>query len=173
MQLDDFLAMSRALGRRSIWTPVLILVLYFGIVAGFVLAGVGGDIAAFTEVVRQISTGKAPVWLYPLLLLGPLLVLLRPVYLRLLARQVYRRHVMAERNLSYRLNSDAVQGGIPEVQGRFLWSAIKRLIVTPEHAFLTLSRREALIVPRRAFATDEDFGMLLAFARARIHAARA
>ena len=173
MQLGDYLAMSRVLGRRSIWAPLAILVLYYGTVAAFILAGVEGDTAAFVEVVRQIGTGKAPVWIYPLLLVGLLLVLLRPLYLRLLAGQVYRRHVMADRNLSYRLASGAVQGGIPDVQGRFLWSAIKRVIVTPEHAFLTLSRREALIIPRRAFATDEDFDMLLAFARARIHAARA
>jgi hypothetical protein len=172
MERSDFLALNKVLRRRSFMAPVLLLVLYFSVVAIFVLAGVDGDPAAFAEVTRQIATGKAPVWIYPLLALGPLLVLLRPFYLEFLAGQIYRRNVMADRQLTYRFASDAIQGGIPEVQGRFLWSAIKRIIVTPEHAFLTLSRREALIIPRRAVPSDEDFDTLLAFARARIAAAR-
>lgn len=172
MQRSDFIALSRVVSRRSIWSPLLILVFYFAVVAGFVLAGVNGDMAAFVEVARQIGTGKAPAWIYPLLLLGPLLVLLRPFYLRFLAGQSYRRNVLADRKLTYRLTSDAIQGGIPEVQGRFPWGAIKRVIVTPEHAFFTISRREALMIPRRIFAHDEDFETLLAFARARIAASR-
>lgn len=173
MQRGDFIALSRAASRRPILSPLLILMLYFGTVACFVLAGVNGDTAAFVEVARQIGTGKAPVWIYPVLLLGPLLILLlRPFYLRFLVGQSYQRYVLADRKLTYRFTSDAIQGGIPEVQGRFLWSAIKRVIVTPEHAFFTISRREALVIPRRIFADDEDFETLLAFARARIAAAR-
>jgi hypothetical protein len=173
MQRSDFLALNKVLRGRAIVTPLLILILYFSAITTLVLAGVDGDMAAFTEVARQIGTGKAPLWIYPLLLLGPLLVLLRPLYLEFLAGQVYRRNVMADQRLTYRFTSDAIQGGIPEVQGRFLWRAIKRIIVTPEHAFLTISRREALIIPRRAVPDDEDFETLLAFARARIAAARA
>jgi hypothetical protein len=173
MERSDFLALNKVLRRRSVVVPTVILFLYFGGVAAFILAGLDGDVAAFAVVAMQIGTGKAPLWLYPLLLFGPLLVLLRPFYLEFLAGQVYRRNVMADQQLTYRFASDAIQGGIPEIQGRFLWRAIKRIIVTPEHAFLTLSRREALIIPRRAVSTDEDFETLLAFARARITAARA
>lgn len=172
MQRSDFLALSRVLAGRSFWRPLFILAFYFAVIAGGILAGVGGDTAAFGEVARQIGTGTAPVWIYPLLLLGPLLVLMRPLYQRFLAGHAYRRNPLADRRLAYRFTSDAIQGGIPELQSRFPWSAIRRIIVTPEHAFLTISRREALIVPRRIVETDEDFETLLAFARARIAAAR-
>jgi hypothetical protein len=172
MERGDFLALNHVLAGRSLWRPLFILVFYFAVIAGGVLAGVNGDTAAFGEVARQIGTGTAPVWIYPLLLLGPLLVLLRPAYQRFLAGHAYRRSPLADRRLAYRFASDVIQGGIPELQSRFPWNTIRRIIVTPEHAFLIISRREALIIPRRIVETDEDFDTLLAFARARIAAAR-
>ena len=85
----------------------------------------------------------------------------------------YGRNALADRQLTYRFTSDAIQGGIPEVQARFPWNSIRRIVVTPEHALLLVSRRDALILPRRIVETEEDFDTLLAFARARIAAARA
>ena len=173
MQRSDFLALSRVLARRSFWSPLLLLLFYFAVIAACVLAGVNGDTDAFAAVVKQIGTGHAPVWIYPLLLLGPLLVLLQPIYRRILAGHAYGRNALADRQLTYRFTSDAIQGGIPEVQARFPWNSIRRIVVTPEHAFLLVSRRDALVLPRRIVETDEDFDTLLAFARARIAAARA
>ena len=70
MQRSDFLALSRVLARRSFWSPLLLLLFYFAVIAACVLAGVNGDTDAFAAVVKQIGTGRAPVWIYPLLLLG-------------------------------------------------------------------------------------------------------
>jgi hypothetical protein len=46
------------------------------------------------------------------------------------------------------------------------WTAIQRIPVTREHAFLYMTTTNAFIVPRRAFASDADFRDFVATARA-------
>ena len=50
---------------------------------------------------------------------------------------------------------------------RFGWAAVTRLVETPRHLFIQVSRREALIVPRRAVANEDVYNNLRGFVRAR------
>lgn len=171
MGRDDFVALTQALTRRSIWRPILLVIVWYVALGCLVMAAIG-DAGSFQDVVMLIAQGKAPWWIYAMLLIGPALALLRPYFLGLVARRVYPRNALADKDLRFSFNSDAIEGGVPEIQTRFLWSAIKAIVETPAHGFLLISRREALIVPRRAFATAEDYEALISFSRARMVANR-
>lgn len=171
MQRSDYVALTRALVGRSFWRPLLILAGFYATVFCFVMAAVG-DAGTPLDVLTVIGTGQAPLWFYPILLIGPVLAFLRPYYLGLIAARLYRRNALADKHLRFTFKSDAIECDTAEIQSRFLWSAVKAIIETPAHAFLMLSRREALIVPRRALPTPEDFEELMSFSRARIVANR-
>jgi hypothetical protein len=171
MERHDFVALTNALTRRSIWRPILIIVVWYLAIGCFMLAAIG-DSGSLQDLLMVIATGQAPWWFYPVLLIGPALALLRPYFLTLVAARVYPRNALADKTLRFTFNSDAIEGGMPEIQSRFLWSAIKSIVETPAYAFLLISRREALIVPRRAFATPDDYDALISFARARMVANR-
>lgn len=173
MQRGDFVALTDRLSRRPLWFYGLLVLFSLAVMAGALFAAVDGVPERFLHLLTVIGKGEAPLWLYPLLAAGLLPVALRRPWLRLSAGRIYSRSALAERELHYRFTSDAVEGGTPEIQSRFLWAAVRAVVETPEHAFLMLSRREAVILPRRAAPQPEDFEALLAFARARIVASRA
>jgi hypothetical protein len=55
------------------------------------------------------------------------------------------------------LNSDGVAFRNREMDGVVFWSAIKGVKLSRSRIFLFISRRSALIVPRRVFASDDQF----------------
>ena len=173
MQRGDFVALTDRLARRPLWVHGLFVLFGITVMAGSLFASVDGDLLRLVDLVTVIGKGEAPLWIYPLLAAGPLLTTLRRPWYRLAAGRIYRKSALADRELHYRFTSDAVEGGTPEIQSRYLWAAVRGVIETPEHAFLMLSRREAVILPRRATPQPEDFEALLAFARSRIVANRA
>jgi len=173
MQRGDFVALTDRLARRPLWDHGLFVLFGIVVMAGFLLASVDGEVPRFLDLLIVIGRGDAPLWLYPLLAAGPLFTILRRPWYRFAAGHIYPKNALADRELHFRFTSDAVEGGTPEFQSRFLWAAVRDVIETPEHAFLMLSPREAVILPRRATSQPEDFEALLAFARSRIVANRA
>jgi len=88
----------------------------------------------------------------------------------LTAALIYRRNAIAEREVTLEFDGAGVQGGTAGLFSRIGWSAVRRVIETPRHLFIAISRREALIVPRRAFRHDDEYRTLAGFVRARIAA---
>ena len=169
MQRGDYVALTRTMGRKSprrtaleIAAYVLAVILAIGLAAG--------TLEAAGPVLGMIASLRAPWWLYPLLVAGPLLTLLHPHYLGLIAAIVYRRNAIADRDVVLEFSGAAIEGGMTGISSRVGWTAVQSLIETPTHLFITVSRREALIVPRRAFGHDEEFRTLLGFIRARVAA---
>ena len=80
-----------------------------------------------------------------------------------LARAMYSEGVsnlIGRRRLS--LSADYVIFSSPLSQSVIRWAGIEQVVVQQEATYLLLSKISAIVVPRRAFATDEQFN---AFAR--------
>jgi hypothetical protein len=174
MERGDFVALTWALSRlsvaRSALRGFLVVVIACGV---FIIAG--GEQAV--PILVSLVSLTAPVEAYIGLALPAALLVLsiypgRSLYLAAAAAAVYRRNAAAGQRLSFEIGEEEIVGGQPHISSRLAWPAIVRLIETPQHLFLAISRREALILPRRAFADDEAFSALAQFARTRIAASR-
>jgi hypothetical protein len=55
------------------------------------------------------------------------------------------------------LASDGFYVITPDAQTFFRWGAVRELVHTPERVFFFIGEREVQIVPRRAFASEDDF----------------
>jgi hypothetical protein len=174
VQRDDFVALTRAMNHMTLRTHLFRIALLVGAMTAAWFASTrehSGD--AFNEIV----TGRAPFEVYPFIAVMLVVLLFalfsRPWLLAWTARRVYPRNAFADKQIVFEITDVAIVGGLPLISSTIAWAAVVRLIETPERLFVAISRREALIIPRRAFASDADFVDFLAFARGRLAATRA
>jgi hypothetical protein len=164
MERDDFVALTRLMSRRTPQRIVLEALIFAVIIVGAYFAGAGSSALTLpaypAEFAAAIAVGIA-VWfgtLFPL----------RWLQLRLMAGAAYRRNAAAGKTVTFDIDSVAIVGGIPGVMTTLNWSAVTRLIETPDRLFIAISRREALILPRRAFPDAAAYGQFIAFAKTNI-----
>jgi hypothetical protein len=169
MQRQDFVALSHALQQRRLPQILIQVILYPGALLGM-LALRSGSWEAFMRSLADLTTGAAPFWIYLLMLVGPALALFHPQFLSFRAARGYRRNAIADRDVTLDFTAHGVEGNTTDFESRIGWNGVKRLIETPTHLFVAVSEREALIVPRRAFADDDSYRALLGFSRARFAA---
>ena len=167
MERGDFVALTQAMMRPTLRAAILrALLIIAGAAVGFVI-GTGFHPAGAIE---ELVTLKAPLEGYVIMsVVGLVIVFLiaiaRPLYLRSAAIAAYKRSAAAGQVVTLRLDNDRVFARQPGVTTTIDWSAVTCLIETPAYLFIAISRREALIVPRRAFAGDADFAGFIAWAR--------
>jgi hypothetical protein len=164
MQRDDFVALARVVSRR---TPQRILfeALLLGVlIVGAYFIGAGGSALTLPSYPAEFS---AAIGVGLAVLLGTLFPL-RWLQLWLMAGAAYRRNAAAGKTVTFDIDEHTIVGGIAGVTTTLQWSAVTRLIETPERLFVAISRREALILPRRAFADATTCDQFIAFARSLI-----
>jgi hypothetical protein len=166
----DYVALCMAM-MRDPWRRIVIeIAIYLALVAITLFAASNFDTATFMRVLGDIASFAAPWWLYVLLVAGPLLALAHPQWVALIAAFTYNRNAIADKDVALSFDGNGIVTTAPNLVSHLAWDAIIRVIETPTHAFLAISRREALILPRRAFADEHDWKMLLGFIRARLAA---
>jgi hypothetical protein len=62
------------------------------------------------------------------------------------------------------IDAAGIETVTPEIRSHVAWGGIKRVIDAKDHLFLTVSRREALMLPKRAFTDAADFERLRQYA---------
>ena len=168
MERADYVALCFAMRRRAADRLLANAAIYLLTVALVALIVTGGNTGAIAAVLREAIGLRAPWWIYPIIPSGFLFaVLLQPVLLSLKAGHAYRRLVIADREICVSFETEGLQTILTNFESWISWHAIERIIETSDHLFLTISRREALILPRRAFATDADYHRLLGLVRDR------
>ncbi|HHY50701.1 MAG TPA: YcxB family protein, partial [Alphaproteobacteria bacterium] len=116
----------------------------------------------------EAAARSRDVWAHlALVLLGPALLLLAPWITRLVAAALYRGSALADREVSLHLTADGIEGGATDLYARIGWAAVTRLVETSRHLFILISRREALIIPRRAVPNEDHYSTIRGFIRAR------
>jgi hypothetical protein len=166
MERGDYVALTQALRRQKPGHLAIELAVYFA-----ALIGVGVLVAGSLDNLLfglQASLRFPQVLLLLLLVFaGPVLALLTPQLLGLIAAAIYRRHYIADREVTLELTVEGIEGGATDLYSRVGWAAVNRLIETPKHLFIQISSREALIIPRRAVPIEDTYRNLLGFIRAR------
>lgn len=166
MQRRDYVALSAAMSKKPAIRTLLEIAAYVAALLLTLPLATGSLEAALTSL-RMVLTFRAPLWVYPILGAIPLLLLLHAQIMALLAALIYQRNAIADREMVLDFTSDGIEGGVTDLYSRIGWNAVRKLIETPSHLFIAISRREALIVPRRALPHEDDYRMLLGFIRAR------
>lgn len=170
MERADYIALCRALQTKPIQRALIEIAVYFVLLLAGAFVAANFNVATFLRVLGDFASFEAPWWFYLLLILGPVLALSHTEWVALVAALTYRRNAIADKNVSLSFDGSGVTATATNYETKVGWDAFIRLVETPTHAFLAISRREALIVPRRAFADEHDHRTLLAFIRARLAA---
>lgn len=165
MERGDFIALSMVLTRRKPSRVLLELVIYFGVLLAIMAFG-GGPQNLISTIVSVFSV-QGFVFYLPLILLGPILLLLTPQITGLIAAFIYKRNAIADREITLHLTAEGIEGGATDLYSRIGWGAVLKLVETPKHLFIQISRREALIIPRRAIPNEDHYNNLKGFIRAR------
>lgn len=166
MQRGDYVALTGVLTRRRPERVVAELCLYFGLLLAIVAIAAGSPGRVLPTLDALVRSRDFPVGL-AVVLLGPALLLVAPWITRLVAAAIYRRHAMAGREVDLHLTADGIEGGATDLYARIGWAAVTRLVETPRHLFILISRREALIIPRRAVPDEDLYNNIKGFIRAR------
>jgi hypothetical protein len=145
----DFVAMTRALTRKP-WTWGLAAVaLWLVLVLVLVLLLLSGRFEFLEHGIRVVVIDYLPLWV-----IGAAALLFGA---RLSAAMVFRNIAYANQEIELLVRPSGIESRTKDIQAEIAWTAVKKIIETSTHLILAISKREALIIPRRAFASDDDY----------------
>jgi hypothetical protein len=84
---------------------------------------------------------------------------------RALVRRSLRRDPNFFKTHRVVLTPEAVEQSVGPSMSRTLWEGVRKVAVTETHLFLYLSPTQAIVIPGRVFATEEDFDDFIDAAR--------
>lgn len=121
-----------------------------------------------------LATGQFPWQGYATLGACLLLIWFRAeIFGWLFCAPAYGRSALAGQDVALELDDVGIWAGNDKVNSRVSWSGVMRIVDTPRLVLFVVSKREGVLLPRRAIASDTRHQEVLAFARARLDAARA
>lgn len=162
---DDFAALvvaKRSLGLMGVLgraTPYVLVSLLYLV---FMIGSLAFDGVPLTEML------SAPTIFY--ILVGVLLVVLcvaiiNAFFARLALRPVFRRYALANKEIAITLEESGLKWTGGGFTGGCPWDNVKWVVETKERLFLFISKVEALVLPRRAVSSEQDFEAVAAFVR--------
>lgn len=167
MTRGDYMALSAMLTRRPLSRVVIELAIYVAALLALALIVAGGNVEAAIRAIGQLFTPPTGLLYLALILAGPLLLILTPWITGLIAGIIYRRNAIADQDIVLHLTAQGIEGGAVDLYSRIGWAAVNRLVETPDHLFIQISPREALIIPRRAVPNEDVYRNIVGFIRAR------
>lgn len=120
---------------------------------------------------RKPLFGMAAVASSPLLVFAVVHLLVYPSYFRRHYIAVVKRLYSEGRNRSLLgphevvLSAHSMQSKSELVETTYKWPAVEKIVATPDYAFFYASALSAIVIPRRAFASDEEFKHFVETAR--------
>ena len=168
MERRDFVALTFALTRPSPGRLVRSIVLAIMVFTAAYAIGNGTHAATLLERPLELAVLAG----YELLFILLIFFLLRWLYLWVAASTVFGRNAAAGKRMRFEIDDDTIVGGQEGISTTVRWLAVVRLIERPDYLFIALSRREAMILPRRAFGDQATFEGFIAFARGHVAATR-
>jgi len=83
-------------------------------------------------------------------------------------RSYFFLHYNANQTMTDCLSDDGVSSDCGKVHSFYAWSSIIRQEATADHLVLSISPLQGIVLPRRAFASTEDFSAAVAFVKERV-----
>lgn len=164
----DYLALSKAMA-RPLWRLRLgLLLICVMMIIGLLLLATK-DWADFLVVLQDlVSMRRVPAPIYVVLGLFLGLGVFAPQLRRWQAMRIYSWNAIADREVELEITEDAVRLTGPGRDARMDWPLVRKVILSPQYLFLAVSRREAIVLPRRAFTTPGEFEAITALARRKV-----
>ncbi|NTJ41689.1 YcxB family protein [Agrobacterium larrymoorei] len=157
----DFVALTRALIKRPLWQIALKL-FFASLIAGHIF--VVGWLVGGTD--RLPPDYMSFYFYFSPLLFAPLFFVLFGDYIAgLNAALIFKRNASANKEISFELLEHGFIASSDDIRSELSWASITKVIETDHHLFLAISRREALTLPKRAFASETDFARTMDFVR--------
>jgi YcxB-like protein len=165
---DDYLAMVHALDQPQQGVRTILVTAWISLFV-LVIGLMSKNWPEFLQAMRDLVTfNEVPFFIYGLLLAGFVLIALLPNLTLLRAMRLYSGLAIADQQIDVVIDEAGLTTSVPGRHGQLEWSIFRRVVVKPEHLFLTISRREALLLPRRAFATAAEFEAVTALAQRKV-----
>lgn len=166
MTRADYSAMFRAMMGRPWWNRWVLLAGWIALWLAVMLFG-ARSMEHFRQALAFIVQGKAGWGLYLGFLMLPLLFFWENIA-AYTSGVSFARNELARKPTTVRADADGVHIGIDTISSDVGWSAILKVIETAERLFLTISTRQAVVLPRRAFASEADYAAARDFIREHI-----
>jgi hypothetical protein len=148
----DFVAMTRALAHKP-WTWRLAAVaLWLVLVLIFLLLLRSSSLEILQRGLRMVVLDYLPLWV-----IGGIALLFNNRIMGLTAAAIFKNNAYANQEIELFIRKSGIESRAQGIRAEFTWAAVKRIIETSTHLFLAISKREALIIPRRAFASDDAY----------------
>ena len=169
----DYAALTKAMMQPAWRLRLKLFCIWLALVAGM-LAVVGATGAGFGRALQDLLTlHDVPWWIYAPLGAILALYMLIPQLRWWRAMRQYSWNAIADGTVSLEIGEGGVRISGPGRDSSLAWPLVRKLLVRDNHLFLAISRREAIVVPRRAFANDFEFAAVMALARRKVPAVQA
>jgi len=169
---DDYLAMVLATQGPQRGVRTILVTLWISVFV-LIVGLMSKNWPQFVQAMRDIVTfNEVPFFVYVALLGGLLLIALMPNLTALRAMRLYSSLAIADQPIDIALDEAGISTSAPGRHAQLQWSVVRRVIIRPEHLFLTVGRLEGVIVPRRAFSNGTEFEAVKALVRRKVPLAR-
>jgi hypothetical protein len=86
---------------------------------------------------------------------------------------LFPRLSVANKDCTLTFSEEGIRSKYGDIEGRLPWRSISNVLATKDYLFLSISRMEMLLVPRRALPSDDAAAALATYIRSKIAAASA
>lgn len=161
---SDFVAMSLALSRPSLAKRLLVVGGYYAFLVAIAYALIWWHGPKGLTPLNLVPELPLWAWIFVIvasaLLLAPHWLLTSPM-----AAMIFSSNAVANQQLEFTLNERGISTRVIdlEITSQIGWAAVQRLIETRHGLFLTISRREALVLPRRSFDGTGNYDAIKGF----------
>ncbi|MEG6508427.1 YcxB family protein [Methyloligella sp. 2.7D] len=165
---DDFAGQIAAKRSRSLFgqaTPYIVVTGLYLLLMALQLwqSGIGAAELTTLEVIGPVLGG------IPIIVM--IVAVIDFMFFRLIYRLVFRRYALADTPMTVGLDDEGITWRSAEFSGQCIWAKVTGLVQTKQSLFVFLNRAEAIALPRRAMASDQEFDAIAAFAKKRIQGA--
>lgn len=166
---SDYIQASLLMAGRPLTRRLLDVGVYFAMMLAAAIAVIvyrGAELALLADVIEVI-----PWWAWILILVGAAFLFVPEYFITLpIAAATFASLSVAGAMIHVSLEDDAIATRTedPDTHSTISWSAVKAVKENHHGLFVALGKREALLMPRRAFASEADFQATAAFARGRV-----
>lgn len=154
----DFVALTRALVRPSLLTTVFRLFFAVIIAANPLIVMVLRGAENVSPEYLEIYARYLPLWFLPLFF-----ALFGTQVAGLAAAYVFKRNASANKEIVVELQENFILARSEDIRSEVSWKSVVKVIETDRHLLLALSKREALTLPKRAVASEDEIADVMHF----------
>lgn len=152
----DYAATILAISRQTFGQGVRAFVLW--LLAGWLAATLFTNIYDPILLLRWVSSSALSILIAVMLVIVlAALTVAHRWFLWAISLLYYRRTALADATVTVSLTEAGIESTSVVADTRIPWSTVKRVVRDRDHLVLAISRYEAVVLPRRAFANETDF----------------